>query len=290
MSAREEHRSVEAPHAAGRRGRVCSGPTRRRAGAQPGTCSRRRSALRMVDAGVVRNLGRPRDHLRAGARDRRSGTLLRCHGKPGDKVVVPPSWAHCVINADPERRMVFGAFCDRQYGFVYDDVRAHGGLAWFPVLDANSEISWEANPKYRQALDLSVRSPRIVFRAWTQFQTCRCTSSSVADPDSLQWVSEPARVEEVWNRLRTLAAIPRPAPVAAPAAPATLRSSPDRTSAISTRSMNIMHGEEEEWRGGGFRGQHREDRRDQRIHDPERSKRRATAPARALAWERPRAM
>ena len=47
---------------------------------------------------------------------------------PGDKVVIPPGWAHYVVNADPNTRMCFGALCDRQYGFEYTGVRAHGGL------------------------------------------------------------------------------------------------------------------------------------------------------------------
>lgn len=115
---------------------------------------------------------------------------------PGDKVVVPPDWAHCVINADPEHRMVFGAWCDRQYGFVYDEIRARGGLAWFPVLDANNEVRWEANPRYRKS-ELAIRENRAYPELgldprtpmYEQFQR---------DPESLQWVSQPARVAELW--------------------------------------------------------------------------------------------
>ncbi len=58
----------------------------------------------------------------------------------GDQVVVPPGWAHCVINADPSRRMVFAAWCDREYGFDYRGVRAHRGLAWFPLLPQEREL------------------------------------------------------------------------------------------------------------------------------------------------------
>ncbi len=77
------------------------------------------------------------------------GRCVAVIAEKGDKVVVPPAWAHCVINADPTRRMVFGAWCDRQYGFMYDGVRRHGGLAWFPVLTSTDEIEWRANPSYR---------------------------------------------------------------------------------------------------------------------------------------------
>lgn len=115
----------------------------------------------------------------------------------GDKVVVPPIWAHCVINADPERRMVFGAFCDRQYGFVYDDVRAHGGLAWFPVLNQRNEISWKVNPEYGKS-DLSVRSPRIYSELGVNAKLAMYEQFS-RDPGSLQWVSEPQSVKEFWT-------------------------------------------------------------------------------------------
>ena len=51
--------------------------TGRRAGAQPGPHSRHRAPLRMVHPGVVRDLGRARDYLRARERRRRSRTLFR---------------------------------------------------------------------------------------------------------------------------------------------------------------------------------------------------------------------
>ena len=116
---------------------------------------------------------------------------------PGDKVVVPPGWAHAVINADPKARMMFGAWCDRQYGFVYDAIRARHGLAWFPVLDAQQKIRWEPNSSYRTA-DLSVRPPRAYpelglnpsIPIYQQFGN---------DPDSVQWISDPGRVSSVWT-------------------------------------------------------------------------------------------
>src|SRR5665213_2487576 len=38
------------------------------------------------------------------------GRCFALTANPGDKVVVPPGWAHSVINADPEHRMMFGAW------------------------------------------------------------------------------------------------------------------------------------------------------------------------------------
>lgn len=126
------------------------------------------------------------------------GRCIAIEAGPGDHVVVPPGWAHAVVNAGETERMVFGALCERQYGFVYDEVRAHGGLAWFPVW-RDGRIAWQANPRYETS-QLIVRGPREYpelrvqpgVPIYRQFQ---------AGPDRLQWVSEPGRVASLWNTL-----------------------------------------------------------------------------------------
>ncbi len=125
------------------------------------------------------------------------GRCFAVNAGVGDKVVVPPGWAHAVINADPATRMMFGAWCDRQYGFVYDVVRAHRGLAWFPVLDDKRTIHWEPNPSY-QSSDLSVRSARNYPELGLDANTPVYEQFAV-DPDSIQWVSEPALVAPLWS-------------------------------------------------------------------------------------------
>ncbi len=128
------------------------------------------------------------------------GPCIAVTAQTGDKVVVPPGWAHCVINADPNRRMVFGAWCDRQYGFLYDGVRRHKGLAWFPVLSATDEIEWRANPAYcRSRLDIHPARdyPELDLSAseglYEQF---------LRDPDSIMWVSDPVRKQAIWDIFR----------------------------------------------------------------------------------------
>lgn len=132
------------------------------------------------------------------AQERATDDPGRCFAvvaNPGEKVVVPPSWAHCVINADPERRMIFGAWCDRQYGFVYDDVRRHGGLAWFPLLDGD-EIRWEANPRYGPS-EISIRRARAYPELGVEADL-PMYEQFARNPDSLQWVSDPARFAGLW--------------------------------------------------------------------------------------------
>ena len=115
---------------------------------------------------------------------------------PGDKVVVPPGWAHAVINADPQSHMMFGAWCDRQYGFLYDAIRAHHGLAWFPILDGQRKIHWEPNSSY-QSSDLSIRGARAYPELGLE-PSIPIYEQFAKDPDSVQWVSEPARVASLW--------------------------------------------------------------------------------------------
>lgn len=86
------------------------------------------------------------------------GRCFAVEAEPGEVVIVPPNWAHATISADPQQPLTFGAWCDRAYGFEYDDVRAHNGLAWFPILDTNGKLCWERNEKYQKS-DLIIKKP-----------------------------------------------------------------------------------------------------------------------------------
>lgn len=123
------------------------------------------------------------------------GRCFALSAEPGEHVIVPPGWPHFVVNADPRERMVFAALCDRQYGFEYDEVRARGGLAWFPLWDGEA-ISWFANSAY-QPSELQRGGPR----EYPEFGVKRDVPlyrQFEADPDALQWVSEPARKIAHW--------------------------------------------------------------------------------------------
>jgi glucose-6-phosphate isomerase len=136
------------------------------------------------------------------------GRCVAITAGPGDKVVIPPGWAHAVINADPQSRMMFGAWCDRQYGFVYDAIRAHHGLAWFPLLSdpqnagqqsgGQQKIHWERNPSYRTS-DLALRGPRDYPELGLDPST-PIYEQFADNSESVQWVSEPGRVASVWAK------------------------------------------------------------------------------------------
>lgn len=127
------------------------------------------------------------------------GRCFAVSAGPGEVVVVPPSWAHATISADPDQPLTFGAWCDRDFGFEYTDVRAHGGLAWFPVFDGN-HLTWEANPAYASSRlietgpgDYSRLGIEPGVPIYTQF---------VHDPDRFLFVPEPARAADVWTGFR----------------------------------------------------------------------------------------
>lgn len=125
------------------------------------------------------------------------GRCIAVSAGPGDIVVVPPGWAHCTINADPSMPMAFGAWCDRQYGFVYTGVRAHGGLAWFPILTDRGKIEWYPNPRYvpskleqhaaRGYPEIGLNGSRSIYGKF------------IEDPDSVMCVSDPGRFAECWK-------------------------------------------------------------------------------------------
>lgn len=115
------------------------------------------------------------------------GACYAVLANPGDVVLVPPGWAHCTISADPDTQLSFGAWCVRDYGFVYDQVRAHKGLAWFPVW--KESLCFERNPHYhtercivkapRQYEEFGIRYDRPIY---TQF---------AENPDLFHFVSRP---------------------------------------------------------------------------------------------------
>lgn len=116
---------------------------------------------------------------------------------PGDCVLVPPGWPHATINARPEETMAFGAWCVRDYGFEYEKVRAHGGLAWYPIVE-DGALRFVKNDKY-QTEQCIIKRPRSYAEfgleagvpIYTQF---------IRDPDQFLFISQPARAVDEAGR------------------------------------------------------------------------------------------
>lgn len=124
------------------------------------------------------------------------GRCFAVMAEPGDVVIVPPGWAHCTIVADVTRNMTFGAWCVRDYGFDYRGVRAHKGVAWFPMAE-NGELRFIHNNNYSPC-SLVVKKPRVYREfglepgkpVYTQFRE---------NPDRFMFVSDPQSAQEKWS-------------------------------------------------------------------------------------------
>lgn len=127
------------------------------------------------------------------------GKCYAVHAGPGDVVIVPPLWAHTTISADPETPLTFGAWCDREYSFEYDAVRAHQGLAWFPLYDGD-RLTWCANTNYKETR-LIEKEPDTYHRFGIQ-EGKSIYALFEDDNRAFEFVPRPDRFEELWENFK----------------------------------------------------------------------------------------
>lgn len=125
------------------------------------------------------------------------GRCFAVYAEPGDVIIVPPDWAHATISADASQPLTFGAWCVRDYGFVYDGVRAHGGMAFFPLLNEDGSLRWLHNDAYR-AGDVIVKHPEDYAQLGLE-KGVPIYEQFVHDPDRFLFVSRPQMAEKIWE-------------------------------------------------------------------------------------------
>jgi glucose-6-phosphate isomerase len=116
---------------------------------------------------------------------------------PGDVVVVPPGWAHATLSVAPSSSLTFGAWCDRDYGFEYEEVHARGGLAWHAFLSAEGRLDWHFNPHYSPR-ELRIGPPRD-YRELGLQRGKPIYVQFAERPAAVQWVSEPGLRAVQWH-------------------------------------------------------------------------------------------
>lgn len=124
------------------------------------------------------------------------GRCFAVLAKEGDVVIVPPNWAHATIVADINERLTFGAWCVRDYGFDYQDVRAHHGLAYFPIVKEDNSIEFIKNNNYLNS-ELIIKTPR----KYTEFNiesNISIYEQFKKDPDKFLFVSRPDIADDKW--------------------------------------------------------------------------------------------
>jgi len=94
--------------------------------------------------------------------------------------------------------MTFGALCDREYGFEYGEIKKRKGLAWYPLVTSDSRIKWVPNACYRTT-SIDVRRPGDYTRLGIVGDSPLYQQAS-RDLERFAWVSNPALVEDVWQR------------------------------------------------------------------------------------------
>lgn len=124
------------------------------------------------------------------------GRVFAVEGKEGDIILVPPGWAHYTVNASIDEPMAFGAWCVRDYGFDYEDVRKHRGLAYYPIVKDKS-IDFVPNPEYIQ-VEVIRKAPR----KYTEFHldyTKSLYEQFREEPSRFDFIPKPYTVAKLWE-------------------------------------------------------------------------------------------
>jgi glucose-6-phosphate isomerase len=114
---------------------------------------------------------------------------------PGDKVAIPPGWAHATINADSEP-MAFGAVYAPAAELLYEPLRRLQGTAHYVLADG----SLEANPTYTRVPDPQRQGPHVLSEQGI-VPDQPALRALARDPSALDFVSRPERYPALWERL-----------------------------------------------------------------------------------------
>lgn len=124
------------------------------------------------------------------------GRCFAVHAKPGEVVIVPPGWAHCTIVGDVNKNLTFGAWCVRDFGFDYQDVRVHKGVAWFPIVKEDG-IEFVKNDNYSDC-EVVVKRPR-EYKEFGIEKNKSIYQQFVENPDKFYFVSQPQLAKKLWE-------------------------------------------------------------------------------------------
>lgn len=128
-----------------------------------------------------------------------AGNCYAVHAKAGEVVIVPPNWVHATVNADPTTNMTFGAWCVRDYGFDYEDVREHNGIAFFPECK-DGKLCWKKNPAYEKGILIQQDA-----REYTEFHIVKgkpIYTQFQENKEKFNFVTNPQNYQELWENYR----------------------------------------------------------------------------------------
>lgn len=111
---------------------------------------------------------------------------------PGDKVAVPPGWAHATMNVG-DVPLVFGAVYALDARLLYEPLRSLRGMAHYVLADG----SLERNPRYRRVPPARRCAPHRLPGQGVE----RGRPALRGDVSRLDFVSRPERYPELWRHL-----------------------------------------------------------------------------------------
>jgi glucose-6-phosphate isomerase len=111
---------------------------------------------------------------------------------PGDKVVIPPGWAHATVNVGDEA-MAFGAVYAVEAQLLYEPLRKLQGTAHYVLADG----SLEPNPRYRRVPEARRQAPHEI----PEHGIGHGRPALSGELGLLALVSRPERYPAVWARL-----------------------------------------------------------------------------------------
>ena len=85
----------------------------------------------------------------------------------------------------------------RQWPLYEVFVRARGGLARYPILAKDETLSWQCNPRYAES-QLVQKSARD-YPELGLVPGVPIYEQFARDPETVSWVSQPARFEQLWK-------------------------------------------------------------------------------------------
>ena len=128
--------------------------------------------------------------------DTNPGRVFAVLAKAGDVVIVPPGWAHYTANKNVNEAMVFGAWCIRDYGFEYQEVRKLEGLSFFPVIK-NHQIEFVKNKKYEKC-ELTIKKPRKYYEFHLKYDKS-IYAQYEEDHQKFDFVTDPIKYKDIWE-------------------------------------------------------------------------------------------
>lgn len=128
-----------------------------------------------------------------------AGNCYAVYAKEGEVVIVPPGWVHATVNVNTQKNMTFGAWCVRDYGFDYEDVRRHNGIAFFPEYE-NETLCWKRNLAYKEGILIKQNA-----REYTEFEIVKEKPIYTQFEENMElfdFVSNPQNYKQLWKNYR----------------------------------------------------------------------------------------